>query len=142
MNYEITSIDIFGKMISVTPWEIFGYMGVMLFTARWFVQIYYSHLEGKPVTPRVFWVLSVVGSLITLTYFLFRPSAKFETVGVLSNLFPSFIASYNLYLELSHRREKTPPLPQIEKLESAEKPEKPEKPVQRTSAPVAAAVND
>ena len=106
MNWE-TSFTIFGKVIPITPWEIFGFLGVSMFTARWFVQIYYSHLEGKPVTPRIFWVISMVGSLLTLTYYLFRPGNKFETVGVLGNLFPSFISGYNLYLDLTHRRVKS-----------------------------------
>ena len=50
---------------------------------------------------RVFWYMSVVGSLMTLSYFLF--SAKQDSVGVLQNLFPAFTALYSLYLDIKHR---------------------------------------
>jgi lipid-A-disaccharide synthase-like uncharacterized protein len=43
----------------------------------------------------------VVGSLMTLSYFLF--SSKQDSVGVLGNLFPSFTALYSLYLDIKHR---------------------------------------
>ena len=86
--------------VVVTPWKIYGVVGVLLFTGRWLVQMHYSRKAGKPVTPRVFWVMSMAGSLILLTYFIFSP--KQDLVGVLSNLFPSFIAAYNLYLDLNH----------------------------------------
>jgi lipid-A-disaccharide synthase-like uncharacterized protein len=41
--------------------------------------------------------MSVGGSLLLLAYFTW---GKNDSVGILSNLFPVFIASYNLYLEL------------------------------------------
>lgn len=92
---------IFGQYMSITPWELIGFVGVFMFGSRWAVQMYYSHKAGKPVTPRLFWVLSMVGSLITLTYFIF---GRHDKVGFFGNLFPSFIAGYNLYLDLTHRR--------------------------------------
>jgi lipid-A-disaccharide synthase-like uncharacterized protein len=52
------------------------------------------------VIPRLFWYLSVVGSLMTLSYFVF--SAKSDSVGVLQNLFPAFTAMYSLYLDIRH----------------------------------------
>jgi lipid-A-disaccharide synthase-like uncharacterized protein len=45
--------------------------------------------------------MSVVGSMMTLSYFLF--SAKQDSVGVLQNLFPMFTAIYSLYLDIRHR---------------------------------------
>jgi lipid-A-disaccharide synthase-like uncharacterized protein len=45
--------------------------------------------------------MSVVGSLMTLSYFLF--SSKQDSVGVLQNLFPTFTALYSLYLDIRHR---------------------------------------
>jgi lipid-A-disaccharide synthase-like uncharacterized protein len=53
--------------------------------------------------------MSVVGSLMTLSYFLF--SAKQDSVGVLQNLFPAFTALYSLKLDIAHRgwkRDKAP----------------------------------
>lgn len=45
--------------------------------------------------------MSVLGSLMTLSYFLF--SAKQDSVGVLQNLFPAFTALYSLHLDIKHR---------------------------------------
>ena len=85
----------------ITPWKLIGYTGALMFGARWLVQFIASKRAGKPVIPRVFWYMSVVGSLMTLSYFLF--SSKQDSVGVLQNLFPAFTALYSLYLDIKHR---------------------------------------
>jgi len=87
--------------VTLTPWKLVGYLGVALFAGRWFVQLYYSRKLGKPVVPTVFWLMSISGSLLLLAYFTF---GKNDSVGVLSNLFPAGVAAYNLYLDLSNRR--------------------------------------
>jgi len=92
-------IEILG--VQVTGWKIFGYFGVMMFTFRWFVQLWASRAAGRPTVPRIFWVLSMTGSLMCLTYFVF---GKSDSVGVLGYLFPSFVAGYNLLLETKHRK--------------------------------------
>jgi Predicted membrane protein len=73
----------------------------LMFGGRWLVQFVASKRAGKPVIPRLFWYMSVVGSLMTLSYFLF--SAKQDSVGVLQNIFPAFTALYSLYLDVKHR---------------------------------------
>jgi lipid-A-disaccharide synthase-like uncharacterized protein len=88
-------------MIVITPWKVVGLAGVLLFSGRWFVQMYASRKQKKPVIPRAFWYLSLVGSLCLLSYFTF---GKNDSVGVLSNLFPAFVAVYNLYLDISGRK--------------------------------------
>ena len=87
--------------ITLTPWKLVGYLGVALFAGRWFVQLYYSRKLGRPVVPTVFWLMSISGSLLLLSYFTF---GKNDSVGVLSNLFPAGVAAYNLYLDLANRR--------------------------------------
>ena len=87
--------------IHVTPWKLIGLIGALMFGARWLVQFVASRREGKPVIPRLFWYMSIVGSVMTLSYFLF--SSKQDAVGVLQNLFPSFTAVYSLYLDIRHR---------------------------------------
>jgi lipid-A-disaccharide synthase-like uncharacterized protein len=87
--------------LHVTPWKVIGYVGTFMFGGRWLVQFLASRRAGKPVIPRVFWYMSIVGSLMTLSYFLF--SAKQDSVGVLGNLFPTFTAAYSLYLDIRHR---------------------------------------
>jgi len=90
-----------GFGIHPTPWKIIGIVGALMFAGRWLVQFVASRRYGKPVIPRAFWYMSIVGSLMTLSYFLF--SAKQDAVGVLQNLFPSFTAAYSLYLDIRHR---------------------------------------
>ncbi len=87
--------------ITVTGWKIIGYVGVFMFTGRWFVQMLASRKAGKPVVPRLFWVLSILGSLMCLSYFMF---GKNDSVGVLGYLFPSCVSIYNLVLDIKHRK--------------------------------------
>jgi lipid-A-disaccharide synthase-like uncharacterized protein len=85
----------------VTPWKIWGLCGALMFTGRWGVQMYSSRKAQKPVIPIGYWWMSLAGSFMLLTYFIF---GKNDSVGILSNLFPLFVASYNLILERKHRR--------------------------------------
>lgn len=85
---------------SITPWKLIGYAGVALFGGRWLVQLAASRAAGRPVMPRLFWYMSMGGSLLTLAYFIF---GKNDSVGILSNLFPAFTAGYNLWLDLTHK---------------------------------------
>lgn len=91
MNTVIFSL--FGVL--VTPWKLIGYIGVFLFAGRWIVQLLVSHRNKKSTMPLLFWYMSLLGSVMLLSYFIF---GKNDSVGVLSNLFPSFVASYNLFL--------------------------------------------
>jgi lipid-A-disaccharide synthase-like uncharacterized protein len=95
-----TLIELFG--IRVTGWKIIGYAGVFLFSARWFVQLWASRRAQRPVLPTLFWLMSLVGSLLCLAYFVF---GKNDSVGILAYLFPSLVSVYNLRLELAHRRQ-------------------------------------
>lgn len=83
----------------VTPWKIIGYSGVALFAGRWVVQVISSSKNKAPTFPRLFWLMSLSGSLLLLSYFIF---GKNDSVGVLSNAFPAVIALYNLYLDVVH----------------------------------------
>jgi lipid-A-disaccharide synthase-like uncharacterized protein len=92
--------------VTVTPWKLVGYLGVVLFAGRWLLQVYASRAHGRPTLPRVFWYMSMAGSLLLLVYFTF---GKNDSVGILSNLFPALVAGYNLYLDLRgdhHRAER------------------------------------
>ena len=81
----------------ITPWKLVGYVGVLLFAGRWGVQVLASRASQRPVLPRLFWYMSITGSLLLLLYFIF---GKNDSVGIMSNLFPLFIACYNLFLDL------------------------------------------
>jgi lipid-A-disaccharide synthase-like uncharacterized protein len=97
MDHELLMI---GNWI-LTPWKLIGYAGVFLFGGRWFVQLIASGLEKKPTFPRLFWYMSLLGSVCLLAYFTF---GKNDSVGILSNLFPACVAGYNLFLDITHRR--------------------------------------
>ena len=101
MNQEIVWLGWTG--LHMTPWKLSGLVGALLFGGRWLVQFIASRRQGKPVIPRLFWYMSIVGSLMTLSYFLF--SAKQDAVGVLQNLLPAFTAAYSLYLDIRHSRQ-------------------------------------
>ena len=99
MNQQIVWLSGFG--VHITLWKLIGLTGALMFGGRWLVQFIASKRHGKPVIPRAFWYMSIVGSLMTLSYFMF--SAKQDAVGVLQNLFPAFTAAYSLYLDIRHR---------------------------------------
>jgi lipid-A-disaccharide synthase-like uncharacterized protein len=98
--------------IHMSPWKLIGLTGALMFGTRWVVQLIASRRAGRPVIPRTFWYMSVAGSLMTLSYFVF--SQKQDAVGVVQNLFPAFTAGYSLWLDIRHRgwrRDRVPPQP-------------------------------
>ena len=84
----------------ITPWKLVGYAGAFTFSGRWVVQMLASWKLQRPVFPRFFWYMSVIGSLLLLSYFTF---GRTDSVGILSNLFPLGIAAYNLFLDFKKR---------------------------------------
>lgn len=90
--------------VNVTTGKLVGYCGVLLFSARWIIQMAASKVSGKPVLPRLFWYMSITGSVLLLLYFIF---GKNDSVGILSNLFPFAVALYNLALDSNHRKNLT-----------------------------------
>lgn len=99
MNTELAGFDWTG--LHITPWKLIGLTGALMFGTRWFVQFAATYRAGVPTIPRAFWIMSLAGSVMTLSYFLF--SAKQDAVGVVQNLFPMFTAAYSLYLDLRLR---------------------------------------
>ena len=87
--------------LHASPWKLIGLTGALMFGMRWLVQFLASRRHGRPVIPRLFWYMSLLGSGMTLSYFVF--SAKQDSVGIVQNLFPAFTAAYSLYLDIRHR---------------------------------------
>ena len=85
----------------VTPWKAVGFLGTLMFTSRWFVQLYYTRKHKRVVMPLSFWILSVCGSALLLAYFI---AGKNDSVGILSNFFPVFVSAYNLVVHLRHHK--------------------------------------
>lgn len=88
----------------LTPWKAVGFLGMAMFTSRWFVQLYATRKHKRVMMPLAFWVLSMCGSVLLLAYFIF---GKNDSVGILSNLFPAFVGGYNLVMHLRHRKNAT-----------------------------------
>lgn len=85
----------------VIGWKLIGYIGVLMFGGCWLVQFIVFKCVGKFVILCLFWYMSVIGSLMMLSYFLFL--VKQDLVGVLQNLFLVFIVLYSLYLDIKYR---------------------------------------
>jgi len=99
-----------GKLFSydliLYPWKLIGYFGVGMFAMRWLPQMLASRKAQQVKMPRIFWIMSVIGSLSLLSYFFF---GKPDSVGVLANAFPCLVASYNLFLDLKNSVHPNPP---------------------------------
>lgn len=89
--------------VQVTGWKLIGYLGVIMFSSRWLVQLLYSKKKGYSVMPTLFWLMSIAGSLFCLLYFVF---GKNDSVGIISYLFPMCVACYNLYLNWRHEKKR------------------------------------
>jgi lipid-A-disaccharide synthase-like uncharacterized protein len=87
--------------VVITPWKLIGYGGMLMFTSRWLVQMVATRRNGRPTIPRVFWIMSLVGSAMLASYFIF---GKNDSVGILSNVFPATVAFYNLVMDIRHKR--------------------------------------
>ena len=89
------------QQFHLTPWKAVGLLGSVMFTSRWFVQLYYTRKLKRVVMPLAFWWLSVFGSALLLAYFVI---GKNDSVGIISNFFPVFVSVYNLVVHLRHRK--------------------------------------
>lgn len=78
----------------ITAWTLFGLLGNVLFSSRFFVQWYISERQRQSVIPVSFWWLSLVGSIITSIYAIHLGSVPY-ILGVLP---PTFIYARNLIL--------------------------------------------
>ncbi|KFN50931.1 hypothetical protein P873_04830 [Arenimonas composti TR7-09 = DSM 18010] len=99
MNTPIAWLEWTG--VHMSPWKLIGLTGALMFGLRWVVQFLASRRARRPVIPRAFWYMSLAGSAMTLSYFVF--SHKQDAVGIVQNLFPTFTAAYSLWLDVRHR---------------------------------------
>ena len=95
---EVTAV-IFG--ITVTPWKLVGFLGALMFAGRWLVQAFATRRARRPTIPRSFWIISLAGSAMVTSYFIW---GKNDAVGVLTNLLPATVAFYNLIMDIKSAR--------------------------------------
>lgn len=82
------------------PWVILGLSGQVLFSLRFLVQWIVSERKKASVIPVAFWYLSLGGSLILLTYAIYRQ----DLVFVLGQSTGSLIYLRNLMLIYRSRK--------------------------------------
>ncbi len=75
-------------------WVSVGLLGQLLFTGRMIVQWLVSEKSRRSVVPPLFWWLSLIGSMMLLTYFLWRR----DIVGILGQGIGFAIYVRNLHL--------------------------------------------
>jgi lipid-A-disaccharide synthase-like uncharacterized protein len=80
-------------------WLAFGIVAQILFTARMVVQWIASERAGRSVVPVAFWVLSLVGGLMTLAYGIERR----EAVIIMGQVLAVFIYIRNMMLIIRNR---------------------------------------
>ena len=105
-------------------WAVLGYVGTLTFGSRFAVQWLASERAGKSVVPRVFWHISIVGSLVMLAYayFVTRATGWKNGLPLLLAYAPNAIVYYrNLMLIDKHERERAiaPPPAQAATVEEA-----------------------
>lgn len=102
------SFDFFGATqiagLTVYPWKIVGWLGAAIFGARFVIQWIASERAKKSVIPFGFWECSALGSILILSYFIYRR----DSVGILQNLLPLPIYLRNLYFRYTHRKPRHP----------------------------------
>lgn len=83
-------------------WLIFGLFGQFMFFMRFLVQWVTSEIKKKSVIPTSFWYFSLGGSLILLTYAIYRK----DPVFILGQSLGFVIYARNLILIARHKESK------------------------------------
>lgn len=97
-------MEVFGfqiNSIEINTWKVVGLSGSVVFGMRFLIQGIASERAKKSVIPFGFWECSLLGCLLSLSYFAFY---RKDSVGILQNLLPLPIYLRNLYF-----RYRTPP---------------------------------
>ena len=73
VTHNETFIDDLFRNENIPLWLIcFGSAGQILFTLRFVYQLFYSRHKGQSVLPTGFWVISMAGSLLIVSYGIIR----------------------------------------------------------------------
>lgn len=80
-------------------WLAFGVIAQLVFTARFLVQWIASEQAGRSIVPVAFWILSMVGGMMTLAYGI----ARHEAVIIMGQVLSIVIYVRNLMLIMRTR---------------------------------------
>ncbi len=84
-------------------WMIIGFVGQAIFASRFLIQWIVSERASKSIIPNIFWWISILGSMILLSYAIYKEDPVFivgQSCGFL-------IYSRNLYLIKKGKKKKT-----------------------------------
>jgi len=92
-----------GKFLGIewSAWKVVGFLGTTVFFSRFFVQWYATEKRRQVVVPTSFWWLSLIGTLLTLSYALRQRDSVF-IVGYLFSWIPYV---RNLVIHYRHKKE-------------------------------------
>ena len=79
-------------------WKVIGWIGNAIFFSRFFVQWYATEKLKRVVVPTAFWWLSLAGSLLLLSYAVYRR----DSVFILAYAFPWIPYIRNLIIHYRH----------------------------------------
>jgi lipid-A-disaccharide synthase-like uncharacterized protein len=90
-----------GKLFGIewSVWKVVGMIGNLIFFSRFFVQWYATEKLKRVVVPVAFWWLSLIGSLVLLTYGLFKVK---DSVVILAYAFTWIPYIRNLVIHQRH----------------------------------------
>jgi lipid-A-disaccharide synthase-like uncharacterized protein len=80
-------------------WKVIGWMGNVIFFSRFVVQWYATEKRKQVVVPVAFWWLSLIGSLLLLSYALF---SKHDSVFIFAYAFTWIPYIRNLIIHRRH----------------------------------------
>jgi len=87
--------------VEVNAWKIIGWSGNLIFGLRFVWQWIASERAKKSIIPAGFWEISLLGSIIYTSYFIFY---RHDSVGIISNLLPLPLYARNVFLHWRHAR--------------------------------------
>ena len=86
-------------VVEVNAWKIIGWTGNLIFGLRFVWQWVASERAKKSIIPPGFWEISLLGSMIYTSYFIFY---RHDSVGIISNLLPLPLYARNVFLRWRH----------------------------------------
>jgi lipid-A-disaccharide synthase-like uncharacterized protein len=92
-----------GKLFGIqwSVWKAIGWLGNFVFFSRFFVQWYATEKLKRVVVPAAFWWLSLLGSLLLLSYALFKQK---DSVFIFAYAFTWIPYIRNLIIHQRHKQ--------------------------------------
>jgi lipid-A-disaccharide synthase-like uncharacterized protein len=92
-----------GKLFGIqwSVWKVVGWTGNAVFFSRFFVQWYATEKRKQVVVPTAFWWLSLAGSLLLLSYALFKQR---DSVFIFAYAFTWIPYIRNLIIHYRHKQ--------------------------------------